>query len=493
VEWILADLGIQAAGAVTVPIYATSTEETIGKIAANCEARVAIAGTAELAAKLPDGVRAVEMDGELQDWLAADPEAAAPSEVERRVAGLKPTDVASIIYTSGTTGDPKGVVLPHSNFVRMARSSLRVFRVGTEDVMVSFLPLSHVFERQSGLVVCLLAGVQSYLSRGLDRLADDIASVNPTLLLGVPRMFEKIVDRIQAEVARQPAWKRTLFKLAVNGRLGPLGGLVLKPVRRRIGGTRLRMFVSGGAPLTKEVEGFFWRLGIPIYNGWGMTETTSGAIANTPGAHRYGTVGKPMPEVLIKLDEDGELLVRGPGVMREYSHDAEATREVLEGGWLRTGDIAEIDADGFVRITDRKKDLMKTSGGKLIAPQPIESALQATHLVETAVLVGDGRPYLTALIVPLWDNLRTDLGLSGDNASLVEDPRVIAAVQGVVNSVNAHLAHWETIQYFRLLPRDFEEAEDERTPSLKIKRKAIREKYAALIDAMYEEAARSRA
>jgi long-chain acyl-CoA synthetase len=263
-------------------------------------------------------------------------------------------------------------------------------------------------------------------------------------------------------------------------------------VRLRIGGTRLRMFVSGGAPLAESVESFFWRLGIPIYNGWGMTETTSGAIANHPGAHRYGTVGQAMPGVEIKLDQDGELMVKGPGVMREYMRNQEATDEVLADGWLRTGDIAEVDGEGFVRITDRKKDLMKTSGGKYVAPQPIESALQAAREIESAVLVGEGRPYMTALIVPAWDNLRGDLGLSGDGERLVEEPKVVAAVQAAVDSVNAKLAHWETIKYFRLLPRDFEESEGERTPSLKIKRKSIREKYAELIDGMYEEGARGR-
>jgi long-chain acyl-CoA synthetase len=492
VEWILADLGIQAAGGVTVPVYATSTPETIAKIAANCQARLAIVGDPKLAANLPRGLKVVEMDGELARWMAADPPEPARTELQRRLAAMKPSDVASIIYTSGTTGDPKGVVLPHANFVQMARASLSDFSVGPEDSMLSFLPFSHVFERQSGVVVAITAGAEIWVSRGLDHLADDIAEVNPTLMLGVPRMFEKIVDRIRDTVRKQPFWKRILFDLALSGRLGPLADAIRKPVRLRVGGRRLRMFISGGSPLAKEVEEFFWALGIPIYNGWGMTETTSGATANTPKAHRYGTVGKALPGVDLKLAPDGELLVRGPGILREYSQNPEATTESLEDGWLRTGDIAEIDSEGFVRITDRKKDLLKTSGGKFVAPQPIEAALQATRYIETAVLVGDDRPYVTALLVPKWEHLRADLGLDGDPESLVRDPRVIAAIQKSVDEVNSRLAHWETVKYFRLLPRDFEEAHGERTPSLKIKRGVIRRNYANLIDEMYAEGARLR-
>jgi long-chain acyl-CoA synthetase len=492
IEWILADLGIQAAAGVTVPVYATSTPETIAKIVANCQARLAIVGATKLAANPPSGVKVVEMDRELAQWIASDPPAEAAAELERRLAALKPSDVASIIYTSGTTGDPKGVVLPHSNFVQMARASLQDFSVGPEDSLLSFLPFSHVFERQSGVVVAITAGAEIWISRGLDHLAEDIAEVNPTLMLGVPRMFEKIVDRIRDTVSRQPFWKRILFDLAIAGRLGPMGDAILKPIRLRVGGKRLRMFISGGSPLSKDVESFFWALGIPIYNGWGMTETTSGATANTPADHRYGTVGKALPGVDLKLASDGELLVRGPGVLREYSHNPSATEESLDDGWLRTGDIAEIDSDGFVRITDRKKDLLKTSGGKFVAPQPIEAALQATRPIETAVLVGDDRPYVTALLVPKWDHLRADLGLEGDPTSLARDARVLAAVQKVVDEVNSHLAHWETVKYFRLLPRDFEESEGERTPSLKIKRAAIRRNYSDLIDEMYAEGARLR-
>jgi long-chain acyl-CoA synthetase len=492
VEWILADLGIQAAGAVTVPAYATSTPETIAKIAANCRARFAIVGDPKLAANLPGGLEAVEMDGELARWMAADPAESARAELQRRLAELKPSDIASIIYTSGTTGDPKGVVLPHSNFVQMARASLRDFSVGPEDSLLSFLPFSHVFERQSGVVVAITAGAEIWVSRGLDHLAEDIAVVNPTLMLGVPRMFEKIVDRIRDTVRKQPFWMRVLFDLALSGRLGPLGDAILKPVRLRVGGRRLRMFISGGSPLSKDVEAFFWALGIPIYNGWGMTETTSGATANTPGAHRYGTVGKPLPGVDLKLASDGELLVRGPGILREYSRNPEATKESLEDGWLRTGDIAEIDSEGFVRITDRKKDLLKTSGGKFVAPQPIEGALQAMRYIESAVLVGDDRPYVTALLVPKWDHLRADLRLEGDPESLVRHPKVLAAVRTAIDEVNSHLAHWETVNYFRLLPRDFEEARGERTPSLKIKRGVIRRNHADLIEEMYAEGARSR-
>jgi long-chain acyl-CoA synthetase len=492
VEWILADLGIQAAGGVTVPVYATSTSETIAKIAANCQARLAIVGSPKLAANLPKGLKVVEMDGELARWMAADASESARTDLEHRVAALKPSDLASIIYTSGTTGDPKGVVLPHSNFVRMARASLEDFEVGPGDSLLSFLPFSHVFERQSGVVVAVTSGAEIWVSRGLDHLAEDIAEVNPTLMLGVPRMFEKIVDRIRDTARRQPVWKRALFDVALSGRLGPLGEAILKPIRLRVGGKRLRMFISGGSPLSKEVEGFFWALGIPIYNGWGMTETTSGATANTPAAHRYGTVGKALPGVDLKLAADGELLVRGPGILREYSHNPEATGEALDDGWLRTGDIAEIDSDGFVRITDRKKDLLKTSGGKFVAPQPIEAALQATRYIETAVLVGDDRPYVTALLVPKWDHLRADLGVDGDPESLVRDDKVLAAVQKAVDEVNARLAHWETVKYFCLLAHDFEEAEGERTPSLKIKRGVIRRNYADLIDEMYAEGARSR-
>ena len=490
VEWILSDLGIQAAGGVTVPIYSTSTKETIAKIVANCEAKLAIAGADNLAANLPQGVKVVAMDGELTKWMESEPAAEGEAEVKRRLTALQPTDVASIIYTSGTTGDPKGVVLPHSNFVEMARASLEDFALGQEDSLLSFLPFSHVFERQSGVVIAIVAGAEIWLSRGLDRLAEDIAEVNPTVMLGVPRMFEKIVDRVRETVRDRPAWKRLLFDLALAGRLGPLGKKILEPVRLRVGGRRLRFFVSGGSPLSKAVEAFFWALGIPIYNGWGMTETTSGAVANSPAAHRYGTVGKPMPGMEIKLAPDGELLVKGPGVMREYSHNPEATRESLENGWLRTGDIAEIDADGFLRITDRKKDLIKTSGGKFVAPQPIESGLQGTRYIDTAILVGDDRPYVTALLVPKWDNLKSDFGIDGDPKDLVRDERVLAPVQTAVDDVNSRLAHWETVKYFRLLPRDFDEASGERTPSLKIKRATIRRNYAELIDEMYAQGGR---
>jgi long-chain acyl-CoA synthetase len=490
VEWILADLGIQAAAAVTVPIYATSTPETMAKIAANSDAKLAIAGSAELATRLPAGLNVVQVETDLARWIESEPRPADRAELERRLAALEPTDVASIIYSSGTTGDPKGVVLPHSNFVEMARATLRDFTVGADDSLLSFLPFSHVFERQSGIFIAIIAGAQIWVSRGLDNLAEDIAAVNPTLMLGVPRMFEKIVDRIRAEASRQPAWKRALFELALAGRLGPLGALILAPIRRRVGGTRLRMFVSGGSPLSPEVESFFWALGIPIYNGWGMTETTSGATANTPTEHRLGTVGRALPGVELKLDGDGELLVRGPGVLREYSRDPGATTASLDHGWLRTGDIATIDGEGFVRITDRKKDLLKTSGGKFVAPQPIEAALQGTRCIETAVLIGDNRPYVTALLVPKWDRLRSELGLDGDAAALVSDERVLEAVRGCVEQVNARLAHWETVKHFRLLARDFEEAEDLRTPSLKIKRAAIRHRYADLIDQMYAETAR---
>jgi long-chain acyl-CoA synthetase len=445
--------------------------------------------------------RLVQMEGEFADWIST-PSDGGPGPVIQRLEALKPDDVVTLIYTSGTTGQPKGVVLAHRNFVDMARATLQVFDVGEHDVSLSFLPYSHVFERMSGIFVGIMGGGSSYLSRGIDLLGEDLGQVKPTLMMSVPRVYEKMYARVQQQVGNAPPHKQALFRWAIatgkrslKGRANPLQGIqqrlaeriVLAPLRQRLSGGRLRFFVSGGAPLNPEIEEFFWAIGIPILQGWGLTETTSGATSNTEKDHRLGTVGKAFPGVELKIAGDGEILVKGPGVMLGYHDSPKATAEVLEDGWFRSGDIGELDKAGFLKITDRKKDLLKTAGGKYVAPQPIESRLQDDSLIERAVLIGDGRPYVTALIVPDWEALKREQKLSGEPEQLSQDEKVRAVFQGRVDAVNKGLGSWETIKYFQLLAEDFSEARGEMTPTLKVRRRAVQEHHKAAIESMYQD------
>ncbi len=502
-EWVYSDFGIQAAGAVTVPIYPSTIPATAQRIAADSQAVAVIAADEQMANKLPPGgdLRCVlRMDRELADWEeGAFPEAQLP-EVERRLAAIGPEDLATIIYTSGTTGDPKGVVLLHRNMVDMARSCLQAFSIGEEDVGLSFLPLSHVLERENGLFVGMMSGLKAYESRGIDHLVEDLRDVRPTIMVSVPRVYEKMFDRVNEQVATAPGYRRLLFNWAVKtgrrraeGRrafaYGLADRLVLSKLRLALTGGRLRFFVSGGAPLARDVEAFFWAIGIKILQGWGMTETTSGATSNTETAHRYGTVGKALPGVEIRIADDGEILVRGPGNMQGYFRNQSATEEVLDAdGWLRTGDVGELDAEGFLTITDRKKDLIKTAGGKYVAPQPIEARLQEDPGIERAVVVGDERPYCVALIVPNWEHLRLVLKLSGPASEMVADPQVRDYMKKRVDAVNATLGSWESIKYFHLVPEDFSESSGELTPTLKVKRRVVTERYADQIAELYRAA-----
>jgi long-chain acyl-CoA synthetase len=260
---------------------------------------------------------------------------------------------------------------------------------------------------------------------------------------------------------------------------------VLSKLRQRLTGGRLRFFVSGGAPLGREVEEFFWSFGVPIYNGWGMTETSSGATSNNPRRHRFETVGTPLPGVRLRIAGDGEVLVDGPGNMLGYFRNEAATAEVLQDGWIHTGDVGELDGDGFLRITDRKKDLIKTAGGKFVAPQPLEAILQQAPIVERALVLGDERPYAVALIVPDWNVLRRQLGLDGEPESLLEDGRARAAIQRLLDDMNAELGSWERIKFFQLLAHDFSEEKGEITPTLKVKRRVVQERYREQIEHMY--------
>src|SRR5438067_2414580 len=476
-EWLICDMGIQAAGAVTVPIYANNPPDTSRKIAANSGAVLAIVGEGRPASALEETEtlrQIVRLDDDVAAWLGQEAPADAVAEIGRRLQGVRADDINTIIYTSGTTGEPKGVTLLHRNFVDMIHSYLEVFPVGPDDESLSFIPSAHIFERQAGIFTGMVAGGSAWLSRGLDRIAEDLAEARPTIMCSVPRMYEKMHERVMAGVAQQPGWKQALFNWAVDvgksGRGGPqhwlAEKLVLADLRRRLTGGRLKFFVSGSAPLASQVEEFFWAIGVKILQGYGLTETTAGATSNTPTEHRFGTVGKPFRGVEVKLAEDKEILIRGACVMQGYYGDEQASAEVFEDGWFKTGDIGEIDADGFLTITDRKKDLIKTAGGKYVAPQPIESRLQLDPKIERAVLIGDQKPYIVALVVP-----------AGDPARLAKDEAYRSHVQGKIDELNKGLGSWESIKYFALLPKDFDEASGELTPTLKVKRKVVQEHY----------------
>ena len=493
-EWLFCDFGIQASGAITVPIYPTTAPEAVHKIVANSEAVLAIASGTALASKLKVGgslQKVVTMDTDVATWVVRRPQQLA--EVASRLAKIKPDDLCTIVYTSGTTGDPKGVELAHRCLVDISRAILKVFPLSDTDSTLSFLPYSHVFERINGMFIGLLFGGQAWISRGVDHLAAELGEVQPTVMCSVPRVYEKMYSAVMARVREAPGYRRALFRWAVDvgtrhshdpeagGMLGIqhrlADRLVLAALRKRLTGGRLRFFISGGAALSREIEEFFWAIGVPILNGWGMTEMSSGACSNTLSGHRFLSVGKPFPGVELKIADDGEILVKSPGNMLGYHKDPEATAETLIDGWISTGDIGEIDAEGFLHITDRKKALFKTAVGKYIAPQPLEFGLMRDPLIERAVIVGESRPYVTALVVPDWEAARKE-GL--------DEAELSAHIQKVVDDVNAHLGNWETIKYFTMLKEDFSEAKGELSLKLDVKRKVVLQHFQNEIESMYE-------
>jgi long-chain acyl-CoA synthetase len=500
VDWICCDFAIQAAGAVTVPIYAGTVPDQAQVIAANCEAELAITSNEKMAAKLKTTEilrRVVRIDVEVADWLKQAPNRT--DEVAARLGTISPDDVATIVYTSGTTGDPKGAELAHRNFVDSSRAVLKAFPLSPGDSTLSWLPYSHVFERINGTFALMTCGGQMWISHGIEHLTDDLAAVQPTIVLSVPRVYEKMHAAVTQRVRETSTVARTLFGWAIGVGVryshetnkGPLLNaqhriaerLVLGALRRRLTGGRLRFFISGGAALAKEIEEFFWALGVPVLNGWGMTETSSGACSNTLSDHRFLTVGKAFPGVELKIASDGEILVSSPGNMLGYHNNPAATNEMLRDGWIYTGDIGEVDSDGFLKITDRKKDLIKTAVGKYVAPQPLEFQIQRSELVEQAVVIGESRPYVTALIVPDWQAIGKRV--PGKPEDLVEDRRVVDLIQPGIDALNKTLGSWESIKYFKLLPRPFTEDQGEITPTLKLKRRVINQKYAEQIDSMY--------
>ena len=422
---------------------------------------------------------------------------------------MAPGDLASILYTSGTTGEPKGVMLTHLNFASNVNATLQVIQFTVRDVTLSFLPLTHVLERMVEFAY-LAAGATIAFAESIEAVPQNILEIRPTVVAGVPRLFEKINARIMETVRASPLVRRLIFGLALKvgrsqarsllaGRGAPLAVRLLHPVtdrlvfskvREKLGG-RLRFFISGGAPLSAAIAEFFYAAGIRILEGYGLTETSPVIAVNTLAETRLGTVGPVVPGVEVKIAGDGEILVRGPNVMKGYYRNEEATREAIRDGWFSTGDIGLLDGGGFLKITDRKKDLLKTSGGKMVAPQPIENLLKTDRFISQAVLIGDRRNFISALIVPdpaLLESYARRKEISYKSVEeLTRNPRVLDLFRRRVEAKMAGLPPFQTVKKFRLLPGELTQEAGELTPTLKLKRRVIEQKFAALIESMYSE------
>jgi long-chain acyl-CoA synthetase len=527
-EWAFADLATLTAAAVDAPIYSTLSPPQVLYVLNDAEAKAIFvsnaaqeAKVAEIRAQAPELRHVIRMDpdpapgpGTLtleavralgRPALAADPNA-----VRARAADVKPSDLATLIYTSGTTGDPKGVMLSHANLVSNVTSCLKIFDgISQTDVALSFLPLCHVFERMGGYYVMLRKGTSIAYAESVDKVPENMLEVRPTLMLSVPRLYEKMYQRINEKIAAQSPIRQKAFHWALRvGRQifqhrvqktepglllklqGAIGARAFAPIKARTGG-RLRLFVSGGAPLAREIAEFFGATGLLILEGYGLTETSPVICVNSPDRMKPGSVGPAIDGVEVKIAEDGEILTRGPHVMLGYYKRPEATAEAIDkDGWFHTGDVGVVDAEGFLIITDRKKDILVTSGGKNIAPQPIENRLKANRFFGEVVMVGNRRNFAAALVVPNFEALEAwakQKGLVfGSRQELVASPEVAHHYKDVIAALTADLAQFEKIKKISLLAREFSLEAGELTPSLKVKRRVIEEKYKDLIDRMYE-------
>lgn len=514
-EWLIADLAILMAGGVSVAVYPTLADQQARYILQDAGARWVFASTAAQVEKIQqvrhqlpalEAVVVIEPPASLGGGSVLTMDEVAERGHARIVAAwgvakefkdsaqaIQPGDLATLIYTSGTTGEPKGVMLTHANLVSNVHASLEMFPVGHEDVALSFLPLSHAFERLVSYLY-LSAGVTVVFAESLETIARDVAAVRPTVMTAVPRVFEKLHTRIVDKGTSGSFLKRLLFKWAIdegrrNGLLRGLADrLVLRKIRQGLGG-RLENLVSGSAPLSKDIAEFFFACGFKIMEGYGLTETSPVLTVNPPSAPRIGTVGRAIPGVELRIAEDGEILARGPNVMVGYYNKPEATANALDGGWFHTGDIGQIDADGYLTITDRKKDLLVTSGGKKIAPQPIEARLKASPLVAEAVLLGDRRKYPVVLLVPdfaVLERRLRDLGRPPASRDELPGRRdVVALYEEVVDALNRDLAQFERIKRVAILPREFTIESGELTPTLKVKRRVVEERYRDAIERLY--------
>lgn len=517
-EWTITDFAVLALGAVTVPIYPTQTAEQTSHILNDSGARVIAVSTKmqlEKILNVQDHTpveRILVMDAVetaravyLPDLMQRGPSGSDP-EFDARSRSIEPDDLATIIYTSGTTGTPKGAMLTHGNMASNVACSMDAFGFGKKDeVSVSFLPLSHVTARHVDFAL-LYRGVTLAYCPDIARLAQVLLEVQPNIFIAVPRVYEKIRQQVLLKTVGFP--KNNIYRWALSvgraHRADSLAGtppaslswklahkLVFAKVRAGMGG-RAEEFISGGAPLGRELAEWYADIGIPIHEGYGLTETSPVIAVNTPAAHKLGTVGKPLANVEVRIADDGEVLVRGPSIFKGYWNRPEDTGNAFVDGWFKTGDIGHLDADGFLSITDRKKDLIKTSGGKFIAPQPIESSLKLNALIGTAVVLGDRRKFPAVLIAPhfpvLEDWARANQVAFASRETLVADAKVQALYEGIISDLNQTLARFERLKRVLVIPEELSAMDGTLTHTLKVRRRGIEERYRMLIDEMYEKA-----
>jgi len=524
-EWILADLAAQSLGCPTVPVYPTLMPAQVITLLEHSSAKaIFISGELHLqkleAFKKNAGADfpAIFFDEVLQDTSriqldTALQEGAKIAEnrniIQENLDKVSPDDIASIIYTSGTTGQAKGVMLTHDNFMFNVQRCIEVLPFTQSDRFLSFLPLSHVLERMAGYYLPLLAGCQIAYAESIDTVAENMIEAKPTIMVSVPRLYEKIYTKVMDAIESGSPLKQKLFHWAVKQgaefyeknrvkesipaglrlKFGIGNKLVLSKIRAKTG-NNLRFFISGGAPLMQEIGAFFNRLGIVILEGYGLTETSPVITMNPPGNYKFGTVGQAVPGVDLKIADDGEILTRSRSVMKGYYKNVAATAEAIDkNGWFHTGDIGQLDEEGFLKITDRKKNILVTSGGKNISPQPIEQRLKESPFIGEAVLIGDNRNFVAALVIPDFEKLddfaqKNNL-TSKSHSELIKENMVVSLYEEIIQNLMQNFARYEQIKNFCLLDKEFTLESGEYTPTLKVKRKIVEEKFKTIIEEMY--------
>jgi len=528
-EWIFLDYACITTGIIDIPMYPINTADSVEFILNNSEAKaIAVSNKFQLnkILKIQDNLKYLkyiiifnEKDKDesisnlysLSDIIKNGEKLYSenPNFVKEKISTITENDIATIIYTSGTTGEPKGVVLTHKNIISNVNATLQALYITPQDRILSFLPLCHIYERSTGYYACWGAGVEYYMAESIEKVQTNMVEVKPTVITTVPRLFERIYSRIQKNLEKQSPTKKKLFKWAVETGMAYKAAkkkdsvslkllaeyklakkLILDKIKNLTGGN-LRYFVSGGAALAPNLAEFFEAFDILILEGYGLTETSPVIACNREDDYKFGTVGKIWPGVEVKIAPDGEILTKSDCVMQGYYKNPKETAEVLKDGWFHTGDIGEFDADGFLRITDRKKNLFKTSTGKYVAPTPIESLFLQCKYVDQFIIIGDKRMYLTAIVVPDFESLKEYADSNNikykDNSDLVNNDQIYKLLEKEFAGIQRNLANYEKIRRFTLLDRPLSIETGELTPTLKVKRKVIEEKYRPLIERMYED------